>query len=183
METKTKNPFFNSKGKYKTETKIYNIWDFLMKRCYSQKEKYPAYKDCYVCNEWLDFQIFAEWYENNYIDNFHLDKDILIKNNKIYSPETCCFVPKEINFLFIKGKTRRGDLPIGVRKHGNNYQVSLRKFSQQFTLGTYNTIEEAFKIYKIEKEKYIKEVAEIWKHKIPEKVYKIMINYQVEIID
>ena len=44
----------------------------------------------------------------------HLDKDILIKGNKIYSPQTCCFVPENLNSLITKNDSIRNNLPIGV---------------------------------------------------------------------
>ena len=97
-------------GKYKTRengklTKCYDTWHSMLERCYYPKyqEKYPTYKDCEVCESWHNFQAFAEWYNDNYYE-IHgevmcLDKDILIKGNKIYSPETCVFVPEKINNL------------------------------------------------------------------------------------
>ena len=48
------------------------------------------------------------------MEGWQLDKDILIKGNKIYSPDTCCFVPSEINNLFVGCNKSRGSLPIGV---------------------------------------------------------------------
>lgn len=178
---------FTGIGKYsKTNSyKIYNIWARILQKCYSDKcqIKTPTYIDCSVVEEWYNFQVFAEWYENNYIENFHLDKDILVKGNKIYGPDTCCFVPQEINQLFTKTNKLRGELPIGVSLHGKNYRVQVKLYGKSKNFGTYKTIEKAFEIYKIEKEKYIKEVTEIWKNKLPEKTYKILINYKVEITD
>ena len=66
---------YNSKGKHPTKingklTKYYAIWKSMLQRCYSPRcqEKYPTYKDCEVCEEWYDFQNFAQWYEENYYE-------------------------------------------------------------------------------------------------------------------
>ena len=112
-------------------------------------------------------------------EGFHLDKDILIKGNKIYSFKTCCFVPVEINSLLTKTNSKRGNLPIGVSKSGNKYKARLNSN----LLGTFDTSKEAFKVYKVAKEKHIKEVAEIWKSQITKQVYKALLKYKVEIID
>ena len=91
-------------GKYvahvkRKPTKSYDTWIGMLRRCYSEKSfiRRPTYKDVTVCEEWHNFQTFAKWYEENYIEGFHLDKDLLSKGNKIYSPETCCFISLEDN--------------------------------------------------------------------------------------
>ena len=161
----------------------YKIWIQMLRRCYSNKLQliHNTYIGCSVDERWFNFQNFAEWYEKNYIDGYHLDKDILIKGNKIYGPDTCCFVPSEINVLFTKSNKRRGNLPIGVSERYNNgkFQVSLK----DIYLGTYNSIEEAFNVGKNYKENKIREIAEIWKNKINPLVYHALINYKVEITD
>jgi hypothetical protein len=112
-----------------------------------------------------------------------LDKDILIKNNKIYSPNTCVFVPSCINILF--AKSRRDDKILGVQKANSGRYVSLHGDGHggNVYLGTFDTETEAFNAYKIAKESYIKEVANEYKNKIPQKLYDAMINYEVEIGD
>ena len=95
----------NYKSRNKTgHTKAYNAWAAMLQRCYDSKLhlRNPTYKECSVIEEWYNFQNFAGWFEKNYIDGYQLDKDLLIKGNKIYSPETCCFVPKEINLILGK---------------------------------------------------------------------------------
>lgn len=169
-------------GIYSTKNKKhYNVWNNMFQRCYSKKQEKnsPTYKDVNVCEEWYNFQVFAEWFENNYKEGFQLDKDILIKGNKIYSPETCCFVPQEINTLFVKNDSNRGKYPIGVT---TSYGKPVAQISGK-NLGTFNTVDEAFKIYKIAKEKQIKEVADKWKTLIDPRVYQALYNYKVEIAD
>ena len=128
-------------------TKIYRIWKGIIGRCYSEKvqRKNPTYKDVTVCKEWHNFQNFAEWYDENYnpetMQGWQLDKDILFKCNKIYSPETCAFVPKEINILFIKPKH---NLPTGVTCRRNKFQVNISKNKIRMFLGAFDTLEEAF---------------------------------------
>ena len=173
------------------DTIYYKVWKSMIERCYNEKrlEKYPTYKDCTVCEEWHNFQNFAKWYEENYYEvdgeRMHLDKDILIKGNKVYSPETCVFVPERINTLFVKSNSSRGNLPIGVCKNGNKYVSFLKGYKQAKNgyLGMFNTIEDAFYTYKKTKEEYIKQIANEYKVKIPIKLYESMMKYKVEITD
>lgn len=178
-------------GSYKSKSrnKFYLTFKCMMERSFSKecKEKYPTYKDVTVCEEWHNFQNFAKWMEENYnpeaMEGWHLDKDILVKGNKIYSPETCCFIPREVNTLLTKSTNKRGNYPIGVSKKGHKYISYISRNGINLSNGTFNTQEEAFQAYKIAKENYIKEVADKWKDLISEKVYQALMNYQVEITD
>ena len=182
---------YNSKANGKT-TRSYIVWHDMLNRCYnsSYQEKNPTYIDCTVCDEWLNYQNFAKWYEENYyeIENkrMHLDKDILVKGNKIYSPKTCIFAPIDINILFIKNDTIRGDFPIGVyynklrKKYVSQCKIGANNIK---FLGHYDTPEEAFQAYKQFKENYVKQIANQYKGCIPEKLYYAMYEYEVEIDD
>ena len=173
----------------------YICWVNILKRCYSYKfqEKNPTYKGCYVCDKWLCYPNFKKWYDENYyeIDGkiLQLDKDILVKGNKVYSPDTCVFVPNFINSLFIKNQNVRGELPIGVyyNKRNKKYVAQLSIFkdgkSTKKFLGYYNTPNESFEVYKQAKEDYIKEVADEYKDIIPIELYKAMYDYEVDIDD
>ena len=173
----------------------YKCWKSMLCRCYSAKyqAKYPTYRGCSVCDDWIYYPNFKNWYNENYyeIDNktSQLDKDVLIKGNKIYSPETCVFVPQFINKLFIKRQKSRGDLPIGVcyDKTNKKYRASLSVFKDgkktMKTLGRFDTADEAFKVYKNTKEEYIKEIADNYKDKIPAELYESMYAYRVDIDD
>ena len=118
-----------------------------------------------------------------------LDKDILFKHNKIYSPKTCVFVPQAINKLFVKRDNDRGDSPIGTTPVNGKYVVHCNLInpetgkSKRKYFGYYETQEKAFEVYKYYKEKNIKEVADYYKDKIPERLYNAMYNYIVEIDD
>lgn len=147
------------KGK---STKCYDAWMHMHDRCYRYPEKYPTYKDCAICSDWFDFQNFAQWYALNHREGFHLDKDILVKGNKEYCPERCIFVPQQINKLFNDSKNSRGVLPQGVYSIYNptlRFMVQLSKWGKRVYVASFNTIPEAKAVYKIEKEKYVKEVA------------------------
>lgn len=179
-------------GKLKRE---YIIWYGTLKRCYDPKyqEKYPTYKGCKVEDYLLNFQNMAEWIEKNYYEipgeQMCLDKDILYKGNKIYSKETCIFVPERINKLFVKCDKRRGDCPIGVtpRPSGNYQAYCQNEYGKFIHLGVYLSKEAAFQVYKQYKEKVIKEVIDSYEGKIPEPHYSrlktAMYNYEVDIDD
>lgn len=163
---------------------LYKCWWAMISRCYNvNHEKHYAYIDCYVCDEWKYLSNFKEWYYNHHVNGWHLDKDILFKGNKVYSPDTCCFVPCEINLTFTKRHNRRGLLPIGVILTHNKYESSIRIYDKRIHLGFYNNIDDAFNAYKIAKENRIKELADKWKDQLEPRVYQALYNYQVEITD
>lgn len=187
-------------GEYKTRengrhTKCYNTWICILERCYSNKfqEKYPTYKNCNVSEEWHNFQNFAKWYENNYYkvegERMDLDKDILVKHNKIYSPDTCMFVPHTINMLFTKRQNYRGESVIGTSPFQGKYKVYCHLInpktgkSESEYLGYYETQGKAFEVYKYYKEKNIKEIADYYFGRIPQKLHNAMYEYEIEITD
>ena len=111
-------------GTYKHYVPEYTCWKGIIERCYCEK-KQDKYKTYYmisdICEEWKNYQIFAEWYYQNKYDvneRLHIDKDILYPGNKIYSPCHCLLVPQRINMLFTNKKNKRG-LPNGIKKDGN----------------------------------------------------------------
>lgn len=180
--------------------KEYELWYGMLERCFSEdfKNRYSTYTNVTCCEEWLLFENFYEWIHEqpNYCkcineNGWNVDKDILLKGNKIYSPETCCLVPWRINILFTKSDVARGKYPIGVTyyKPTNKYQARLSKVGikgkYRKTLGYADTPEEAFQTYKKAKELYIKQVAqeEYNKGNITKQCYDAMMNYEVEITD
>ena len=187
-------------GKYKAKengkhTDEYYIWHNMLKRCYDLKyqEEHSTYKGCEVEDYLLNFQNMGEWIEENYYEVsgeiMCLDKDILCKGNKVYSRETCIFVPQRINKLFTKSDRSRGKDPIGMYElPSGNYGVQCWDVNdKQIYLGTYSTKEEAFYAYKGYKERVIKEVIDSYEGIIPEPFYsrlkEAMYNYEVEIDD
>lgn len=199
---KVKNPYYPSiysvgivGDKYQTHannigTKEYQLWCSILERCFSEdcKKKCPAYKNVSCCNEWLYYPNFYEWLHNQenfdkWIngDRWAIDKDILVKENKIYSPNTCCLVPQSVNQLFVRHISRRGSFPIGVSKRRNGYASE----SSRGYFGEYSKIDDAFKTYKRHKEDLIKQTAidELAKGNITKQCYEAMMNYEVEITD
>lgn len=173
------------------KTKIYRTWQNIIDRCYKdRKSSRDYYKNSIVCDEWHNFQNFAKWCEENYYEvdeeEMQLDKDIVQKGNKIYSPETCVFVPKRINTLLINNKRSRGEYPIGVcwNKRDEVFCVHCsiiengRKINK--FIGNYSDSDSAFNRYKEFKESYIRNVADNYADKIPKRVYNALINYRIE---
>lgn len=174
----------------KQESVAYRKWRTMLARCYSDsyKSKQGTYKDCKVCDEWLTFSNFKKWHDENYMANYELDKDILTKGNKIYSPETCSYIPKFINTILLSCWKVRGELPIGVVRHGDKFVAQMSTYSQKGRygyIGTFDTIDEAFDAYKQAKEAHIKKVAQEYfdAGKITENVYNALMNYKIEITD
>jgi hypothetical protein len=183
--------FGYGKYNYKDHYKIYKSWSHMITRCYDHKysDTFPTYKGCSVCEEWLNFQNFAQWYESNmWLDTQHyLDKDILVKGNKIYNPYTCVLVNNHINCIFTKCNFVRGKYPIGVSV--DNRSGSFRAYTfdgGKRSMKYCKSIEEAFNTYKTSKENNIKQIADSYKSKypnFPQKLYDAMYSYQVEITD
>ena len=165
----------------------YRLWRNVLDRIYFRKHE--SYKDVTLTKEWLHFSKFKHDIEK--IQNsdkiavgWHLDKDILVKGNKIYSPETCCFVPKEVNASFI-GLKNTTNLPLGVKfcKRNKKYVSQIMLDKKKVHLGYFSTPEEAFLVYKEKKENWLKSVAEKWKGIVADNVYQAIFNYEVCIDD
>lgn len=176
--------------------KVYYMWLNMIKRCFDLKYKNekPTYKNVTCCDEWLTYENFYDWVISQ--ENFKtwktlkwsaIDKDIIKKNNKLYSPDTCLLVPVNVNNLFVKHDALRGNHPIGVSFIDGKYVASCTNSikNMRVIIGTYDTEEEAFQAYKEYKEKFIKEIADIeyGKGTITKKCRDAMYLYKVEISD
>lgn len=172
-------------------TPEYDRWTRMLLRCYGEYEGLSlAYQDCTVDKTWLNFQCFAQWYQDNYYEipnhKMCLDKDIICKKNKIYSPDTCCFVPEIINDTFIGLNVhKQKSLPIGVKRNSrsNTYRACMKNNGHLIHVGCFNTPEEAFYAYKVAKEVHIKQMADKYKQWLPDKVYQAMYAYEIDIND
>ena len=176
-------------------TKEYDLWQSMLRRCYSDnfKSKYPTYEGCEVSDKFKSYEYFYEWcnkqigFSNDGNGNpFHLDKDLLVKGNKIYSESTCVFIPSEINSLLTKSTASRGEYLIGVcwDKTNKAFRAMVSKNKGKCeNLGCFNTELEAFNAYKQAKEAFIKEQAEKWESQIDPRAYEALMNYTVEITD
>lgn len=140
---------------------IFQIWTTMLKRCYSEKSIQISYVNCIVCDGWLIFSNFEKWVKTQNWKNKELDKDILISGNKIYSPNTCMFVTKDINSLLTIPKSIKGKCPVGVSKTRaiKGYQVFCNIAGKGKNLGSYTTIEEAEQVYLNFKSEHVNKIA------------------------
>ena len=140
----------------------------MLRRCYCQKrlEKRPTYKEYDVCEEWKSFMSFRKWMmaqeeAGNDWEGRHLSMRVLVKDSKVYSPETCIFVPQEINCLFTDHAAARGEYKQGVywhKAHGK-FHARINMYGKSKHLGFYETEDEAHGAYLTAKGNYVKEIA------------------------
>lgn len=160
----------------RNSTSAYAAWHGLMQRCYDLKmqTKSPTYKGCTVHPKWHNFQVFAEWFysQKHYKSGFEVDKDLLVDGNKVYSPNNCCVVPKELNVLFSKSLALKGIAPTGV-----NYQSRIDRFQARISingervyLGVFKCPYEAEAVYKKAKQDYVRTKIEEWRGKVEDSV-------------
>lgn len=86
----------------------YSRWYDIFRRCYNKKAlvSHPTYETCSVCEDWKYFTNFKKWMELQDWEGKCLDKDLLVKGNQVYSPDTCMFISNALNTFISKG--RRG---------------------------------------------------------------------------
>ena len=175
----------------RVKTKEYTIWRNMLERCYSTtlKKRCPTYDGCEASENFKYYEYFYEWCHSQIgfgVEGWHLDKDLLIKGNKLYSEDSCVFIPSEINSLLVKSTASRGEHLIGVYWHKRDKafiaQVRKNKGKQEH-LGYFNTELEAFNAYKVAKEDFVKEQANRWNGKIDIRAYNALMNYEVNIDD
>lgn len=131
------------------------IWQSMHDRCYKTElhTRRPTYAGCVVCEDWHTFSKFITWFDANYIPGNSLDKDILVRGNKVYSPETCAFVPNYINNLI-----NLRDYKLPVYRHGNQYRYHLGMESGIVKV-PFATREQAIIAYCVAKESRVRHVA------------------------
>ena len=183
--------YINKDGKKKPIKEVL-LWRAMLSRCYSEytKSVRPTYKGVCCEDSWLYMSRFISdvsqlhGYENAFTDDWVLDKDILVKGNKLYSKETCCFVPKEANGCFTLRTQHRGSYPIGVSKKENGRFVARCGHNgKRVVIGTFDTVEEAFDAYRLTKKKEILRLAEKYKGVVDDRVYQALLNYEISIED
>ena len=166
----------------------YKSWAGMIKRVYTPHTEQMAitYKDCTVVNDWLRFENYLKWFEQQKVQpKWQLDKDLLVPGNKIYGPDTCIFLPREINTFLTNRYNHRGLWPVGVTYHErlNKWQASCNVHGKSEYLGVFTSPEEAFATYKVRKEQVAKDLAEMWKDRIDIKAYDALMKFEVHITD
>lgn len=171
------------------DTKEYTTWYNMMKRCYSREflDGNPTYEGCKVCDEWHNFQSFAEWLtkqKNWGKAGYDLDKDLKIIGNKVYGPDFCSLVPHEVNSVLGRKtfRKKKEEAPDGVswdaakRKYiaqcwnGNGKNIHIGRFDCKF---------QAHDLYKKFKERIVREVADRFKEDLDVCVYVNLSSYRL----
>lgn len=145
---------------------IYDRWRGILRRCYSDNrtDRNMSYVDSTICEDWKYFSNFREWFLQNNVPGYGIDKDWLVKGNNEYSPEKCLFVPPELNNLTCSSKKSRGELPVGVCKSKLKTKIKYCSYGsdgsgRRILLGLFDSTIEAFEAYKKYKEDRIKRLA------------------------
>ncbi len=166
--------------------KEYLLWTSLLKRCFDEKylKWKPTYLGCSVSEDWLVYSNFKKdivLIHGFGFDGWQLDKDILAIGNKIYSKETCCFVPREVNQFFSGGQSVLGkDIPKGVsyEKSRGLYEAYGSISGRKIFLGRYENVYDAKEAYVMFKKDRCLQLAEKWKYMLDDVVYQKLLSYE-----
>lgn len=139
------------------QTPAYSVWTRMLKSCYSAINlvKRPTYTGCSVSPEWLYFSNFESWFTKHHVAGYHLDKDLLVQGNRVYSAETCVFVPPALNYLLLDRRGARGLYPLGVSSHKDLFMARIVRYGHQTNLGYSKTPQLAHKQWQLAKADYI----------------------------
>lgn len=135
----------------KDKHKAYQVWFNMLSRCYDKniEHKYPTYNNTTVSEDWKCFSTFYDWFCINYIEGYHLDKDLLNLDSasKEYGAKSCLFIPPKVNIFLTSKKSSNSTGYRGVcfDKNRNKYIVSIHDFNKgsEIYLGRFYDIEEA----------------------------------------
>lgn len=176
------------KGKRLWICPFYRVWSSMLHRCYGKRSVVvnSTYYGCTVYGDWHRFSIFKKWMETQEWEGKHLDKDLLVRGNKIYSPETCIFVSMQVNIFLIDRGRHRGKYMIGC--YWDKKSCGYRAFcnnpitAKQEHLGIFSTEQEAHDAWLAKKLEHARTLANMQND---DRVSKTLIerytNYDVEI--
>ncbi len=140
---------------------LYSQWKAMLQRCYCPKWKarYPTYDACTIATEWLRYSNFLVWADQYDWVGKHLDKDLLIKGNKLYGPDTCLWIDPNINRLLLNSVKRRGTCPIGVSELVGKYIARISINGKMQTIGLFGSVEEASSAFLKAKAAHVSSIA------------------------
>lgn len=171
-------------GKVKL-TEEYLKWSGILKRCYDETylSNQPTYQEALVCNEWHNFQAFSSWCHTQKgfgIEGWQLDKDMHINACKIYSPDFCSFIPKDLNSCFLgKNNSRKGSKFVpGVFLYKNGYRATLSIFDKFTSLGYFSTEEKAYSVFAQAQKDYVKQLIGKYEQDVNENVILYMKSFK-----
>lgn len=134
----------------------YSRWKNMLKRCYSQAES--CYDDVSVCEEWKYFSRYKAWFDVQIKPDgeFDVDKDLLDGISRLYSPDTCCVIPRKLNLSLSVSPESKGLTGTYYEKERGKYQSYCNSFlGKRIILGRYDTDKEAHRKWQVEKIKQI----------------------------
>lgn len=164
---------------------FYATWQNMIEKCYSakyQKDNSP-FKGCTVCDRWKSLKIFRGWFLAHYHEGWEISRTLFNKDNKVYAPYLCCFLPKEIKAFMSNHHWKNKELPSGVYhnvKNRKGYRAAIRIENKMKYLGVFPTIEQARNAYKTAREQRAHELAEKYKCYLEGRAYQALINYKEE---
>ena len=163
----------------------YKLWSSMLNRCYDKtyQRRFPTYKDCEVSEYFKCYDNFHIWCneQKGFKERlWQLDKDLLITGNKLYSEETCVFLPVSINLAIVKPVKVRG-LPVGVSlsSDGRYFVARISRYGKCKKLGIFKDVESAKQAYLCAKKNYLLDLANKYKGMIDDRAYDALINYKV----
>lgn len=162
-------PYVPSVGR--NTTKCWHVWRNMISRCYDENNKsYQSYGavGVTVCEDWHNFQNFAEWYYENFKEGWEIDKDIF--GGDIYSPESCVMIPKELNNFFKRKTLQAEDNGIHFDKAKNSYVAQITHQQNHTHLGRFKIKEDAINAFRKEKQKLMKSKLAKFEEKLDIKV-------------
>lgn len=138
-------------GEGRARCPAYITWKDVLARAGSPKihAKRPTYRGVTVSKYWHSFMGFREWWVNNYVDGYQLDKDLISVGNREYGPDTCVYIPSWLNKFTCDHASARGDLPIGVYRHKGKLMARCCNpiTGKEEFLGYFSTPETAYKAW------------------------------------
>lgn len=121
---------------------LHKVWDGIKERCYNPNSiNYHNYggRGVMMCESWrTNFKEFYDWcIENGWQHGLEIDKDKKIKNNLIYSPDTCSIITSAENANYTRANTIiefNGDnLPLNII--AKKYNITAIQLSNRLAKG------------------------------------------------
>lgn len=168
-------------------TKEYLVWHSMLSRCYNiNYHGFQNYANVGVCEEWLDFQNFAEWFDKNY---YTIDDDVVLLEKdfasfaydleKTYSPNNCIFLPQIFNKTIVFKHQRTMNLPVGVKKSTvktNPYTINtVSRYNDKYK--TFATVEDAYEFYLKRTYSHLEYDLKQYADKIPQKFQDVVYDF------